>query len=957
MRDGDDAPPADVRVGDRTLAATRDGGVADATERPPRPLATGDAVGRYVVLSELGSGAMGVVYGAYDPELDRKVALKLLHARPGDTQGRAKLLLEAQALAKLAHPNVVGVYDVGAVDDRVWIAMEFVAGQTMRAWFSEAKPPWRDVLAAMIDAGRGLHAAHEQGLVHRDFKPDNVMLGDDGRARVMDFGIAFVQGAGGTAEASPGMVGTPLYMALECFAGTSSDARSDQFAFCVTLWEGLFGERPFAGASVPELAAAVLAGRVREPPRAAGVPSWLRRIVERGLAQEPDARWPSMDALVHALGRGLASAGMRRRSLAVGAAVVGVIAVFGLREVAARSRVAACEQGGQAIADSLWNDDTRGEIRDAMLSVGVDYAAGTAERVLPRLDDYAAGIGAAHAEACLRHDVRESWSADDLDRASWCLEERGLEFAALVGELSRADPPMLERAIVAVTRLPAVDRCLETEVLRRLPHPPFDRREETRSIRAEISRADALRGAGRYPAGLAVATEALRRAELLDWPPVVALARATEAELVGDNGDYAAAEQVGAQAYFEASLVGAWDVAASAAIALTFVSGVKLRHHDAALQWARHAEVALVHAGPSDSVRESHRLRNLATVHRAMNEHATARALLEQAIAQDERNLGPDHPQVARGLHNLANVLVDSGDYAAAKSLYERALPVIERAFGPTHPDVATCLSGLGSVTLLLGDRDAARGLHARALEIREAVLGRDHPETVMSLNNLGGVLEDLGESEEAHAMYQRAIAATERTGGANDPMLAMLLTNDASTRAARRDRGQVIAALERALAIYRATLGEDHPRNASALLLLAQQYDERGDREPARQLRERALRVREAALGPDHPEVASALQALAESLLAQRQAAAAVPLAERAVAIFDRVEGVQFGEPDARVVLARALSSTGGDAARIRDLEEAALRAYRAGAPDELANAARLEASVGSAPTRSAPE
>ena len=257
MREVDDAPPADVRVGDRTLAATRDGQVADPTERPPRPLATGAAVGRYVVLSELGSGAMGVVYGAYDPELDRKVAQKLLHARPGDTQGRAKRLLEAQALAKLAHHNVVGVYDVGAVDDRVWIAMEFVAGRTMRAWFSEAKPPWRDVLAAMIDAGRELHAAHEQGLVHRDFKPDNVMLGDDGRARVMDFGMAFVQG--GTAEASPGVVGTPLYMALECFAGTSSDARSDQFE----------------GASVPELAAAVLAGRVREPPTAIVVASAL----------------------------------------------------------------------------------------------------------------------------------------------------------------------------------------------------------------------------------------------------------------------------------------------------------------------------------------------------------------------------------------------------------------------------------------------------------------------------------------------------------------------------------------------------------------------------------------------------------------------------------------------------------------------------------------------------------
>jgi serine/threonine protein kinase len=234
----------------------------------PEPLARGTQVGRYVLLDAVGSGGMGVVYAAYDPELDRKVAIKLLRFdRLGSEAGerdRLRLQREAQAIARLSHPNVVHVYDVGTFGDQVFVAMEFVAGRTLRQWAEEEPRPWREVVDRFALAGRGLAAAHAAGLIHRDFKPDNVLLGDDGRVRVVDFGLARPAGqqpapegertpSGGTL-AHPltewgVVVGTPAYMAPEQLRGEASDERSDQLSFCVSLYETLYGERPFPGGS------------------------------------------------------------------------------------------------------------------------------------------------------------------------------------------------------------------------------------------------------------------------------------------------------------------------------------------------------------------------------------------------------------------------------------------------------------------------------------------------------------------------------------------------------------------------------------------------------------------------------------------------------------------------------------------------------------------------------------
>ena len=301
----------------------------------PALLDTGARVGRYVVLSVVGRGGMGVVYAAYDPELDRKVALKLL--RPGvGSSGRtldhhARLLREAQALARVSHPNVVVVHDVGSVDDEVFVAMEFVEGESLDRWRARGRS-WREVLDVFIKAGRGLAAAHAAGLVHRDFKPTNVLVGDDGRVRVLDFGLArpaarlpseaeapigqvatgdlelsgdvsklptlASQRGDGSLTETGAMLGTPLYMAPELYDGKPADAASDQFAFCASLWEGLYGRRPFGAETLLGHVDAVRSGAIIDPPADSPVPSELHRILRRGLDPEPGRRFGGMHALL-----------------------------------------------------------------------------------------------------------------------------------------------------------------------------------------------------------------------------------------------------------------------------------------------------------------------------------------------------------------------------------------------------------------------------------------------------------------------------------------------------------------------------------------------------------------------------------------------------------------------------------------------------------------------------------
>ena len=301
-------------------------------------------IGRFVVLERLGAGGMGVVFAAYDPELDRKVAIKLIYAAAdGSRQHRRQdlLLREAQALARLAHPNIVAIHDVGVHEGQVFVAMEFVAGRTMRQWWEDRGPGWQEVLAAMVQAGRGIVAAHAAGLIHRDIKPDNLLIGDDGRVRVADFGIARFDASAvepstlisgvrelATVAGRGSVIGTPAYMPPEQHDSADVGPHSDQFSFCVTLWEGLYGRRPFVGEThrLPEL---IRAGAPEKPAGAPELPGWLEQAVRRGLSPRPADRWPSMQALLDVLAFDFDArrARWRWRVLYAALAVVGCVAL------------------------------------------------------------------------------------------------------------------------------------------------------------------------------------------------------------------------------------------------------------------------------------------------------------------------------------------------------------------------------------------------------------------------------------------------------------------------------------------------------------------------------------------------------------------------------------------------------------------------------------------------------
>jgi serine/threonine protein kinase/formylglycine-generating enzyme required for sulfatase activity len=361
-RDGDGSADEPQAIATTHESGPGDGGSPDADLDI---LAVGATVGRYLVVERIGAGAMGVVYAAYDPKLDRKIALKLLRPQQGkgdQARRTARLEREAQAIAKLSHPNVVGIFDVGVHEGQVFMAMEYLAGGTLRDWLAAKKRTWREVLKMFIEVGHGLSGAHAEGLIHRDFKPDNVLLDKNCVPKVVDFGLVRLTGTAvettasgridregaseGEVESAPAaaplakapatgsaaltrtgaLTGTPAYMAPEQFLGKAIDARTDQFAFCVALYEALYGERPFAGETVTGLADAVTNGRVREAPRGSEVPGWLRRPVLQGLSSDSARRYESMEGFLAVLR--VDPVARRRRVALVG--MVSALALLGM---------------------------------------------------------------------------------------------------------------------------------------------------------------------------------------------------------------------------------------------------------------------------------------------------------------------------------------------------------------------------------------------------------------------------------------------------------------------------------------------------------------------------------------------------------------------------------------------------------------------------------------------------
>ncbi|MCA9663776.1 MAG: serine/threonine protein kinase, partial [Myxococcales bacterium] len=397
----------------------------------------GARIGRFRILRQLGEGGMGLIFAARDAELNREVALKILRPRERDgALSRARMVREAQALARLSHANVVTVYEVGEHEGHVFIAMELVHGRTLAGWLNVKRPGWRAIVAVFAAAGRGLAAAHRAGIIHRDFKPTNVIVGRDGRVTVIDFGIAIAPGRADTGPLTlAGTIsGTPSYMAPEQVAGAPVDPRADQYAFATSLYEALVGERPYKGSSLEDRLRELLTEPQPTFPKGTRLPKWLQRAVLRGLAQDPDHRFPAMDEFIAALERDPRRP--RRFALFAGAAIALAAAGYAVayQQVAPDSR---CDAVDAELADA-WDGARAAAVEAALQATDVGFADDTFARLAPLLDGYRDRWIDARRGACVANLAGEL-PTDLYGLEVACLDQQRRSFAALTSTLTDAD--------------------------------------------------------------------------------------------------------------------------------------------------------------------------------------------------------------------------------------------------------------------------------------------------------------------------------------------------------------------------------------------------------------------------------------------------------------------------------------------------------------------------------------
>lgn len=886
---------------------------------------------------------MGVVFAAYDPELDRKVAVKLLKPLRGDeTAARQRLQREAQALAKLNHPNVVSVHDVGTHNGRVFVAMEFVEGVTLGRWMKQPRG-WREVIRVFEAAGRGLAAAHHEGLIHRDFKPENVMLGTDGRARVMDFGLARHRAAeaepppeAGTVE--PGadatltntgvLMGTPAYMAPEQFLGVEVTARSDQFGYCVALFEALYGTRPFQGQSLAELSLAVSNGQLTEPSSASHVPRWLYRVVVRGLAASPERRFGSMNELLLDLTQG--EERRRRRFGLVGAGVCAVVAggIWGGGQLNERRQVERCRAEGAAI-EADWNDEARTRVRTGLRETGAAQAQVTVDKVMPWLEEHAQSWREAREQACTNAAVEDVWDQDTLDRSVWCLDERRYAFTALVAELSDATPETVNKAVVAASGLRPVAPCLDERYIQTTPTPPVEDRAAVVEMRVQLARVSAMTAVADYDRAQALAESNLAEAEALGWKPLVANARYQVGDVLVRRARYEEGERQLERAYFESAKSGATEEAFRAASRLTFLVGSQLQRPSEGERWSEHANVLRLQLHDPAGLREADELNHLAAVYKVKGEYEGARDLNERALRIREDALGAGHPEVATSLDNLGTVTFELGEQSVAATLHTRALNIRRKALGARHPLVAVSLSHLARLAFSKGDYDEAGEMFEQALSIREEALGPVHTDVAQIVANLATIDLMQGKYDRAALRLEQALSIQEELLGEDHPNVATVLNNLALAHYRREAFDDAVSMYERSISITKRALGPEHPSLAATLNNLALIHFEREDYDEAMTLFERALTIREKALGPDHQDTAIPLVGMAEVELARGNPRKGLDFARRTMDIFERGDPPPLSLAEAQFVLAKALDATGQSDDRVTRLVQEARAAY----------------------------
>jgi tetratricopeptide (TPR) repeat protein len=860
--------------------------VGDSTA--PRVLTPSSPIdGQYRIERVLGHGGMGVVYLARDLRLDRDVALKV-----GTTVSRlalGRVEREAVALAKLQHQNVVVVHQVGELGGRLYIAMEYVAGGNAREWLASRPRTWREIVALYAAAGDGLAAAHAAGLVHRDFKPDNVLVGDDDRPRVADFGL--VRAGGATTDedrpdsippsiVSPALdpmtmtgavLGTPAYMAPEQIDGESVDARADQFAFCVALWEALAGARPYKGRTPDELAKAIDAGPPSAPGRARA-PRHVIAALRRGLAPRREHRFPSMVPLLAALRRDPA---VRRRRAAIGGAIV-VAAAAAASGALVLTRGSAgdppCADGAARIA-SVWSD-----ARAAKLAAGFASAGASASwpAIHDAFDQYARAWAVAHDEACRATRVIGSQTEAILDQRNLCLERARAGLDAIAAPMESGTRGVIASAPRAIGLLPDLGACADVAKLSewlKLPTDPA-MRAQIEQVADYLTRLQTSFGTHSTKSPRQTGAVAVALARSTSWPPLVSEAMVLRANLLADAGDEAASAAAYREAAAAALTAGDDDDAARAFSA--YAEDVVDSDSDEAMRWIALARGELERLGspPTLAVNvinaEAQVLQRRGDLTRML---ADQREVLRMTLAT--WHTSKDHEVIARG--NLALALVWNGQGDEANREMDAAVALAEQYVGKDHPLVGTTLDQAAVVATMTGNAPKGIARARRALAILEAWYGPDDPVVLEALLPLGESLSFMPEGRtEARAVLTRGLAIMQRVGSPPAD-LARTEGNIATLDAQDGHPADAIEHSAHALAILEKAWGKDSPELNASLLTLGIASRDLGKLDDSIGYLARNVTILEHASGVELGAVLNAHIELSYTLVAQGKAAEAL--------------------------------------------------------------------------------
>ncbi|PRP93672.1 serine/threonine-protein kinase [Enhygromyxa salina] len=910
---------------------------------PPR-------IGRFVIVRMLGAGGMGIVYLAHDETLDRQVAVKLLVAgSSNDPRIRARLHREAKIMAQLNHPNVVGVHEFGEHEGHFFVAMEYVEGRTLARWLIDESPDWRALLELFIQAGRGLIAAHAAGIIHRDFKPSNVLVGDDGRVRVADFGLA----RNDVVEPRPPVsarahqlpvevhtqtgqrIGTPAYMSPEQFNGALVDARSDQFSFCVALWEALYGARPYPGDTIAALEQAFEAGTLVSPSLRRKVPRWVDEVLTRGLATAADQRWPSMAAIIDRLSR---DPQRRRRRFLAGVLALAAVGAAGYLVAAARSVPPEhapedpCAAAEQRLA-GVWDDARRVGLERNLTSSELSFAADVWPRVGPSLDAYASAWVSTYRDTCQAH-ARHEQSDTLHDQAMRCLTESRTALEAAVTVLATGEPEALTHAVTLVDALPPVSRCTELEVLGSTYRAPDDPAlaVEVERLRLALVSLHVEFEAGRYAHvreqldALEPAVEASGAAPVLrsfshlrghlaaadgDWDLAIGHYRRALGAAISAGEDTHAmwlAVQIakdGAQtpagaplfefhAQLAQSLAARSDEQLAVEVAVAVALADKQQREGApADAWAT-LQRASERAQGLDELDWSARLSlymELAGVAALLGRRDEQAAAMRELLAIQDRHLGPMHPSQT-GILSMLGHLQSTDDPQAALVTLDRAEALVRALYGDVRPERVWILQSRALAMESAGDLEGALAALRDVAEL-VALLPEDQQQVGVSVANSAAVLLDrLGRHAEARDQLGPLVEAATRAGSP-DIEVAMIRLSLADALLHLGDTAAARAEYEAAAAVWRA-VDPDGPVvvYAETGLGLVDLGDQRWA--SARERLERSLAWREAADAlPD--ELAVTRFGLAQALWHSGEKPRARALAERAGADY-RELGPGFG-------------------------------------------------------------